>query len=288
MRVFFFGIGFCAETLIRRWPGIEAAGSVRTEDRAASLRASGVEASVFDGERKAEGIEAALARAEAIVVSIPPRGEGPLGFFREAIGAAPRLRRIVYYSTVGVYGQHDGAWVDEAAETRATAPRSLARLREEARWRALQRPGVEVDRLRLPGIYGPGRNALARLRAGGVRRIVKPGHVTNRAHVEDIAEVTRLVLSRGLPGQIWNVADDDPAPPQDVIVHAAWLLGLTPPPEEPFDPSTLSDMSTSFFADEKRVSNAKAKRLLGFAPLYPSYREGLRALFDAGEGRDAA
>ncbi len=184
-----------------------------------------------------------------------------------------------------MYGEHGGAWVDEEAETRTTAPRSLARLRDEALWREMQRADVEVDLLRLPGIYGPGRNALARLRAGGVRRIVKPGHVTNRAHVEDIAQATRLVLTAGLPGQIWNVTDDEPAPPQDVIVLAAELLGVSPPSEEAYDPASMTDMSASFFADEKRVSNAKAKRLLDFAPRYPTYREGLRALFEAGEGR---
>ena len=177
MRVFFFGLGFCAETLIRLWPGVEASGTVRTEAKAASLHAAGVDAHVLDGEQAGPGVEAALASAEAIVVSIPPRGEGPLGLFRETIASAKSLKRIVYYSTVGVYGEHGGAWVDEEAETRTTAPRSLARLRDEALWREMQRPDVEVDLLRLPGIYGPGRNALARLRAGGVRRIVKPGHV---------------------------------------------------------------------------------------------------------------
>ena len=285
MRVFFFGVGFCAETLIRLAPAIEPLGTVRSEEKAAALRARGVGAHVFDGERAGPGVEAALARSEAIVVSIPPRGEGPLGLFRDAVAGAPDLRRIVYYSTVGVYGEHGGAWVDEDAETRTTAPRSLARLTDESRWRAVQRPRVEVDVLRLPGIYGPGRNALARLRAGGVRRIVKPGHVTNRAHVEDIAEATRLVLAAGAPGQIWNVTDDEPAPPEDVIVYAAGLLGIEAPPEEPYDPATMTDMAASFFADEKRVSNAKAKRLLGFAPRYPTYREGLGALYEAGEGR---
>ncbi len=287
MRVFFFGLGYCAETLIRRWPGIAASGTVRTEEKAAVLRASGVDAHVFDGEQAGPGVENAFARAEAIVVSIPPRGEGPLGVFGWQIANAPDLQRIVYYSTIGVYGDHRGAWIDETSETRTTTPRSLARLEDERRWREAGRGvGAEVDIVRLPGIYGPGRNALARLRDGSARRVVKPGHVTNRAHVEDIAEATRLVLTRGLPGQIWNVADDEPAPPQDVIAYAAELLGVPVPPEEPFDPASMTDMAASFFADEKRVSNAKAKRLLGFAPRYPTYREGLRALFEAGEGRE--
>jgi nucleoside-diphosphate-sugar epimerase len=306
VKVFFFGLGYCAEALIRRTPSIEASGTVRSDERVTALRASGVEAYVFDGARADAGLAEALRRAEAIVVSIPPvRGASPLDRFGAAIRAAPRLRRVLYYSTVGVYGEHGEAWVDETSATLTRNERGLARLAEEASWtgegRALRVPpirpagaghllpragdGTAVDILRLPGIYGPGRNALIKLRRGEARRIVKPGHVVNRAHVDDIVEVTRLVLEGGLMGQIWNVADDEPAPPQDVIAYAATLLGLEPPPEEPFETANLSHMSASFFAEEKRVSNAKAKRLLGFAPAYPTYREGLRALLDAGEGR---
>jgi nucleoside-diphosphate-sugar epimerase len=178
--------------------------------------------------------------------------------------------------------------VDETSATVTRNERGLARLADEASWaKAGGALGVAVDILRLPGIYGPGRNALIKLRRGEARRIVKQGHLVNRAHVDDIAEVTRLALERGLDGQIWNVADDEPAPPQDVIAYAARLLGVEPPPEEPFETAILSAMSASFFAEEKRVSNAKTKALLGFAPAYPTYREGLRALFEAGEGRSA-
>ena len=305
LKVFFFGLGYCAEALIRRTPSVEPAGTARSDQRVAELRAAGVEAYVFDGAPADPGLEDALQRAEAIVVSVPPSaGEGPLDRFAEAIRAAPALRRLVYYSTIGVYGEHGGAWVDETSPTVTWNDRGLAQLADEARWTeagrlrgALIRPafaghllrqageGIPVDILRLPGIYGPGRNALAKLRRGEARRVVKPGHVVNRAHVDDIAEVTRLVLEKGLDGQIWNVADNEPAPPQDVIAYAATLLEIEPPPEEPFETAKLSPMSASFFAEEKRVSNAKAKRLLGFQPAYPTYREGLRALFEAGEGR---
>ncbi len=144
--------------------------------------------------------------------------------------------------------------------------------------------GLKLDILRLAGIYGPGRNALVNLRRGQARRIIKPGQVFNRAHVDDIAEVTRLVLTSGLEGQIWNVADDEPAPPQDVVAYAASLLGLPPPPEERFGEARLSPMAEEFYADNKRVSIAKARRLLGFNPAYPTYREGLQALAKAGEG----
>jgi nucleoside-diphosphate-sugar epimerase len=288
VKVFFLGLGYCAEALIRRAASIEPGGTARSDERVAALRAIGVDAHVFDGVRADPGIEPALERAEAIVVSIPPRGpgEGPLERFAAALGRAPALRRILYYSTIGVYGDHGGQWVDETSATLTRSDRGLARLAEEARW--IEAGGarrVAVDILRLPGIYGPGRNALERLRAGDARRIVRPGHVSNRAHVDDIAEVTRLVLTAGLEGQIWNVADDEPAPPQDVITYAATLLGIALPPEEAFEEANLSPMAASFFADEKRVSAAKAKALLGFRPAYPTYREGLEALAEAGEGR---
>jgi nucleoside-diphosphate-sugar epimerase len=287
VKVFFFGIGYCAEALIRRTPGIEASGTVRSEERVTAFRAEGVDAHVFDGARWEPGLEEALTRAETIVVSIPPRaGDGaPSELLASAIAAAPALRRILYYSTIGVYGDHGGAWIDETSATLTRSDRGVARLMDEARWMEAGRArGAAVDVLRLPGIYGPGRNALVRLREGDARRIVKPGHVSNRAHVDDIAEVTRLALTRGLDGQVWNVADDEPAPPQDVIAYAAALLGIDPPPEEPFDEATLSPMAASFFMDEKRVLNAKAKALLGFKPAYPTYRDGLEALSATGEG----
>ena len=290
MRIFFFGLGYCARRLIQREPSIEASGTARSAERVAALRAEGVNAYVFDGVHAGSGLERALESAEAIIVSIPPRdgAAGALERFAAAIAAAPALRRIVYYSTIGVYGDHAGGWVDETSATLTRTARGLARLEDEARWAAAARArGAEADVLRLSGIYGPGRNALINLRQGQARRIVKPGQVFNRAHVDDIAELTRLSLTRGLEGQIWNVADDEPAPPQDVIAYAAELLGLEPPPEERFEDARLSAMTAEFYADNKRVSIAKAKTRLGFAPAYPSYREGLAALAEAGEGRGA-
>jgi nucleoside-diphosphate-sugar epimerase len=290
VRVFFFGVGYCARRLIEREPSIEASGTARTGEAVAALRREGVEAYAFDGVDADVALEQALKKAEAIVVSIPPRGRAgaTLERFAAAIAAAPALRRILYYSTIGVYGDHAGKWVDEASATLTRTARGLARLDDEMRWTEAARVrAAEADILRLAGIYGPGRNALVNLRRGEARRIVKPGQVFNRAHVDDIAQATRLVLTMGLPGQIWNVADDEPAPPQDVAGYAAALLGLEPPPEEPFDQARLSPMAREFYADNKRVSIAKAKALLGFAPAYPTYREGLSALAEAGEGRAA-
>jgi nucleoside-diphosphate-sugar epimerase len=288
VRVFFLGVGYCARRLIARERWIEARGTARTAARVAALRDEGVEAYAFDGARADPGLDRAVERAEAIVVSIPPRdGAGAaLDQFASAIAAAPDLRRVLYYSTIGVYGDYGGGWVDETSAALTRTARGLARLEDEARWTAAARArGAEADILRLAGIYGPGRNALVNLRQGRARRVVKPGQVFNRAHVDDIAELTRLVLTRGLEGQVWNVADEEPAPPQDVIAYAAAILGLPPPPEERFEDARLSPMAAEFYADNKRVSIAKAKALLGFAPTYPTYREGLKALAEAGNGQ---
>jgi nucleoside-diphosphate-sugar epimerase len=281
LRVFFFGAGYCARRLIEREPWIEASGTTRSAEGVAALRREGVEAYAFDGADADPGLEQALRKAEAIVVSIPPRDRAgaTLERFAAAIAAAAALRRILYYSTIGVYGDHAGKWVDETSATLTRTARALARLDDEARWTAAaQARGAQADILRLAGIYGPGRNALVNLAHGDARRIVKPGQVFNRAHVDDIAQISSLVLTAGLKGQIWNVADNEPAPPQEVVAYAAALLGLEPPPEEPFDQARLSPMAREFYADNKRVSIAKAKALLGFAPAYPTYREGLRAL----------
>jgi nucleoside-diphosphate-sugar epimerase len=288
LKVFFFGLGYCAHRLVQRETWIEASGTARSAETVAALRREGIEACQFDGTDADPGLEQALGAAEAIVVSIPPRdGAGAtLDRFGAAVAAAPALRRIVYYSTIGVYGDHGGAWVDETSATWTRTARGRERLEDEARWTAAARArGAEADILRLAGIYGPGRNALVNVRRGEAQRIIKPGQVFNRAHVDDIAEVSRLVLTRDFKGQIWNVADDEPAPPQDVIAYAAALLGLKPPPEEPFDQARLSPMGREFYADNKRVSIAKAKAELGFAPAYPTYREGLKALAEAGEGQ---
>lgn len=290
MKAFFFGAGYCARRLIEREPWIEASGTARTAEAVAGLRRDGVEAYRYDGAEAEPGLEQALKQAEAIVVSIPPHdGAGAtLERFAAAIAAAPSLSRIVYYSTIGVYGDHAGGWVDETSATLTRAERGLERLKDEARWSAAaRRQGAEADVLRLAGIYGPGRNALTNLRRGGARRIIKPGQVFNRAHVDDIAAMSSLVLTRDLNGEVWNVADDEPAPPQDVVDYAAALLGLEPPPEEPFEEARLEPRTREFYADNKRVSIAKAKALLGFDPVYPTYREGLTALAEAGEGRAA-
>lgn len=288
MRLFALGLGYSARRLIARAGGVEAAGTLRSSDAVAELRAEGVEAYLFDGPRRDPGLTRALARAEAIIVSTPPGpgGDPALAAFAREIAAAPELKRILYLSTVGVYGDWDGAWVDERSETKSTSPRGRRRIEAEAQWQALgAERAVPVDILRLAGIYGPGRNALVKLRAGDARRIVKPGQVFNRIHVEDIAGVALTLLKAGGAGGVWNVADREPAPPQDVIAFASGLMGLALPPEEPFEGAALSEMARSFYEDNRRVSIDKLERELGYLLQYPSYREGLTALWQAGEGR---
>lgn len=288
MRIFCFGLGYSALHFLDVQESVEASGTVRAADKARALRGDGVEAFVFDGARADAGIASRLAQAEAVLASVAPGAQDPvLARFAEAIAANRRLRAIVYLSTIGVYGDHGGAWVDEMSQTSPSSARGRARLVAEAQWRALGASmGVPVHILRLAGIYGPGRNLLIKLREGEARRIIKPGQTFNRAHVEDIAQAISLVLAESAPGGIWNVADEEPAPPQDVIAFAAGLLGMAPPPEEPFETADMTPMARSFYADNKRVSIQKLKQELGFSQKYPTYREGLRALAAAGEGRD--
>ena len=289
LRVFFLGLGYCAEALIggrpvgraKRNGAVGRAGGRRfalpastpTSSRAADRSWTRGGAEPRRGDRR---LDSAERRGGAGSTYSPPR-------------SPPRRTSPAssYFSTVGVYGEHGGRWVDETAATRTRSERGLARLADEARWTEAGRArGAAVDILRLPGIYGPGRNALERLRAGRGA----PDRQAGASHQPRPCRRHRRgrrgsSLRRASPGQIWNVADDEPAPPQDVIAYAAALLGVPPPPEEPFDAAPLSPMAASFFAEERRVRNAKAKALLGFSPAYPSYREGLRALREAGEGR---
>jgi nucleoside-diphosphate-sugar epimerase len=229
----------------------------------------------FDGARASSALADLVAGAAAVLVSIPPHDDGcpALAAMQPAFDA--RRGWTGYLSTTGVYGDRQGAW---AHEDDACAPQnilSVRRVRAEAQYRALAHP---AQLFRLPGIYGPGRSALDRLRAGEARRIVKPGLVLSRAHVEDIASACALSIAQPDPGRIYNVCDDEPAPPQDVIAFAAALIGVEPPPEIPFEEAALPPSAARFYLESRRVSNARAKAELGWAPIFPSYREGLRAI----------
>ncbi|MEL6290028.1 MAG: SDR family oxidoreductase [Pseudomonadota bacterium] len=192
------------------------------------------------------------------------------------------LEWVGYFSTIGVYGDRDGGWVDEAASRDATSERAQRRIAAEDAWLAFgARTGVATQIFRLPGIYGKGRSPFTRIREGKARRIIKPGQVFNRAHVEDIAAVVRASIAAPRAGAVYNVSDDEPAPPQDVIAYAAELIGVDAPPEVSFDDADMSDMARAFYADCKRVKNDRIKRELGVSLRYPTYREGLAAVLAA-------
>lgn len=264
--------------------------TVRDSKRAADLnaRAEGpVRALIFDGTSTSDDLQAAVAQAEVILVSIPPdeKGDPLLAVCDTSLVSSRQIRTVAYLSTVGVYGNYDGVWVDEKADCRPSEERNRHRLVAERGWQSLSTcSGIPVAILRLAGIYGPGRNALKNLRNGTAKRIVKPGQVFNRIHVADIAQAIDAAFNRCANG-IFNIADDEPGQPGDPIVYAAKLLNIEPPPEIPFDQarSTMSEMAASFYLDVKRVSNAKLKTVLGVKLHYPTYREGLSALLDAGE-----
>ncbi|MGF1544246.1 MAG: SDR family oxidoreductase [Parvularculaceae bacterium] len=283
------GFGYVAAAFARARlaPDYVVAGTTRSVDRVDELGVADVAPFLW----KDDGIDpAAFDDVEAALVSVPPTAEGCPAFAAAKKALADRARSLKwvgYLSTNGVYGDHGGAWVDEASPLRPTGDRARWRIRAEADWAAF---GVEhavpVVVLRLPGIYGPGRSAIDSLRAGTAKRIDKPGQVFSRAHVDDIAAVVGASLANPGAGDLFNVADDEPAPPQDVVAYAAELLGVAPPRLVPFDEAELSEMARSFYADNKRVSNGRMKSALGVSLRYPTYREGLRAIF-AGEGAAA-
>ena len=223
----------------------------------------------------------ALAGVTHVVASIPPDGDGApvLDGHGEALAMLPSLAWVGYLSTTGVYGDHGGAWVDEDSECRPAAARSQRRLAAEEAWlgwgAAAETP---VQVFRLAGIYGPGRSPLDRVRTGKAQRIVKPGHLFGRIHVDDIVQVVRAGMAKPDAGPVFNVADDEPAAPADVLTYAAGLLGVEPPPEVAFADADLSPMARSFYADNRRVRNDRVKRELGVVLQYPTFREGLRAL----------
>ena len=288
VRLFVFGLGYSAGAFARAFAPQAAwiGGTVRSADKVAALAAAGIEALVWDGEGAGPAVAEALGRATHLLVSIAPGAADPvLAHYRDDILAAPKLQWIGYLSTVGVYGNYGGAWVSEATTPHPRAARSVERLAAEKAWGALAaKRGVPLAVFRLAGIYGPGRNAFVNLAEGKAHRIVKPGQVFNRIHVDDIVQTLAAALARSAAG-IFNVADDLPAQPQDVVAYAADLMGVAPPPEIPFEEADLSPMARSFYGDNKRVRNDRIRKELGVALRYPNYREGLAALWREGTWR---
>ena len=281
-RLFCFGLGYTARALARALAGEgwRIAGTTRSPEKPARLVADGLDIQVFDRERPLDDPATALAGTTHVLTSIAPdeAGDPVLAHHLEDLRQCA-LEWVGYLGTTGVYGDRAGAWVNESDAVAPTMPRTRRRVAAEGHWLA---SGLPAHVFRLAGIYGPGpgRNALETVRAGTARRIVKPGQVFGRIHVDDIVQVLRASIARPNPGAIYNVADDEPAPPQDVITFACELLDVPPPPEMPYQEAELSPMARSFYADNRRIDNTRIKRELGVRLRYPTYREGVRALFE--------
>jgi nucleoside-diphosphate-sugar epimerase len=280
-RLFCFGFGFSAEALANRLKpkGWRIAGTARAPDKVNALTARGVEAFAFP----LADPPAALRGTSHVLVSTPPgeSGDPAFRYTSDLARLTPRPAWLGYLSTTGVYGDHAGGWVDETTPEAPATERGRRRLAAEQAWLAWGRAAnVPVTIFRLAGIYGPGRNQLDSVRDGTARRIVRENQVFSRIHVHDIAQVLEASIAQPHAGAVYNVCDDEPAPPHEVVEYAAKLLGMAPPPLERYEDAapTMSEMAQSFYTESKRVKNDRIKQELGIKLLHPTYREGLKAL----------
>ncbi len=273
--LFVFGLGYSALQLAGQLTpsGWRVAGTVRTAAKAAQLQATGIEASVWAGEGPVD-----VPPGAHWLVTLPPGRAGcPAALAAGALAGS--AQSITYLSTTGVYGDLKGGWAFEWSAAAPSSPRAAARVLAEHQW--LDASDGRARLVRLPGIYGPGRSPFDRLRDGTAQRVVKPGQVFSRVHVDDIAGGLAALVQRPSVTGVFHLCDDLAAPPQDVTAYAAGLVGLPAPPEVAFEKAGLSEMALSFYAECKRVSNARAKAALGWRPQYPTYKEGLAAILDA-------
>lgn len=285
MKLFIYGFGFSARALARRLipKGWEVAASHRRVQDAERLIAEGVTPVLASDP---EATQTAIAQASAILITAPPGPDGCPGL-QALVPALARAQAfpdwLGYLSTTGVYGDRRGGWVFETSRLAAQSTEGARRVAAERDWLEVGRGmGLTVTIFRLPGIYGPGRSTLDRLRDGRATRFAAPGQVFSRIHVEDLAAGLEASMARPRPGGIYNLCDDEPAPNSQVVAYGAALLGMEPPPEEPLDLASLRPQARRFYAEVKRVSNARAKGELGWYPAYPTYREGLSAILAAG------
>lgn len=275
-----FGHGYSARALSKVLlpKGWEITGTTRSDDKAEALRAEGVTPIIWPG----SDVTDALDTATHLLISAGPGdyGDPVLNDLHDEIASgANQFDWVGYLSTTGVYGDHQGGWVDETTPLTPSTKRGQLRVDAEAAWQRI--PGLPLHIFRLAGIYGPGRGPFSKVRAGTARRIIKKGQVFSRIHVEDIAHVLLASIQNPNPGAIYNLCDDDAAPPQDVIGYAAELLGLPLPAAEDFETAEMSPMARSFYAESKRVRNDRIKDELGIKLIYPDYKSGLRALLAA-------
>lgn len=268
------GHGYSARALARRLvpQGWRVIGTTRNAAKADAFRTEGVESLLWPGD-----LGPALAQATHILCSAAPDAVGDPFLRAVPAIAGSGAVWVGYLSTTGVYGDHGGGWVDETTPLTPQSDRGRQRVMAEAQWRET---GLPVHIFRLAGIYGPGRGPFEKVRDGTARRIIKPGQIFSRIHVDDIAQVLMASIARPNPGAAYNVCDDNPCPPQDVIAHAAHLLGLPEPPAVPFEKvkPTMTPMALGFYQESKRVRNDRIKDELGVQLLYPDYPQGLAAL----------
>jgi nucleoside-diphosphate-sugar epimerase len=278
-RLLSFGHGFSARALAARLvpEGWHIVGTTRSENKLAEIAETGVEPLLWPGSDPT----ALIQEFPNILISAGPGPDGDplLAELNHAFAtAAADMRWVGYLSTTGVYGDHQGDWVDEQTPLTPSTKRGQARVKAEAAWQSI--PDIPLHIFRLAGIYGPGRGPFAKVRKGTARRIIKENQVFSRIHVDDIALALELSLAAPYTGAVYNLCDDDPAPPQDVIGHAAELLGLPIPAAIPIEDAEMTPMARSFYAESKRVRNDHIKRALGWKPLYPDYRSGLAAMLE--------
>ena len=283
LRAFVFGLGYTGLALASELldAGWQVAGTCREDGKRVQLQEGGIDAVCFGRDTPLARAGEALKGATHVLSTIPPGegGELVLDLHAGHVAAVSGLEWIGYISTTGVYGDRGGGWVDESSELRLSGERGRRRVQAEEGWLALGRSSdVPVHVFRAAGIYGPGRSILDALRAGSAHRVDKPGQVFSRIHVDDFVAVLRASMARPRAGAVYNVCDDEAAAPADVTAHAAGLLGIEPPPLVPFEQADLSAMARSFYADNKRVRNARIKQELGVSLRYPTYREGLAAI----------
>jgi len=285
--LFIFGMGFSAAAIAEHAKAEfdTICGTSRSSEKMNTIRDKGYDAEIFAGDAS-EALTAQLSKATHIVTSISPSEEDPvLAAFPNLVDLAPNLEWLGYLSTVGVYGNHDGAWVDEGSPLKPVSKRSVHRVVAEEAWQKLATDaGLPLAIFRLSGIYGPGRNWFINIEKGTSRRLVKPGQVFNRIHREDIATAVAQAMAKNIDG-VFNITDNEPAPPQDVVTYAHKLMGKEPPPEIDFETADISPMARSFYGENKQVSNAKSKSLLKMDYAWPDYRTALERMWKEGSWR---
>ena len=282
MNLFCFGLGYCADYLSAKLikQGWQVSATCRTSEKAAVLEASGIRPVLLSGKKVTV---TDLGKADHILISVPPEQDGSdpvINFAGAALAALQdQIKWVGYLSTTGVYGDHQGAWIDEETPAGLLSERGQRRVAAEAQWAAT---GLPMHYFRLAGIYGPGRNSLRALQNGTARRVVKQGQVFSRIHLADITRILEASMANPNAGRAYSVCDDTPAPPQDVVTYAAELMGVSPPALQDFATAELSPMARSFYGENKRIRNNRIKEELGVSLEYPDYRAGLSALWESG------